>query len=246
VAELRRLEARLADLAGAVDWPASPDLRAGVGAGIAQARRRRLTLVLVAAALALALAGGTAAAAVVELRGATIQRVPSLPSPSPTPPGAAGALLDLGRRYPSLAAAEGAAGFRALVPAALGQPDEVWYRASPGVLTLVYRPRPGLPASGDQDVGALVMEARASVSAPSFGKLLPAGATVQPLTVNGGQGFWISGAPHGAFFYGAPGDRMDSFRLAGDVLIWNQRDLVVRIESGLDERGALGVAGTIA
>jgi hypothetical protein len=131
------------------------------------------------------------------------------------------------------------------VPGALGQPDEAWYRASPGVLTLVYRPRPGLPASGEAGVGALVMEAQATVGRNSFVKLAPSGSSVQPVTVNGGQGFWISGAPHAFFFYGQPGsDRSDSFRLAGDVLIWNQGGLVVRIESGLDERGAERVAGT--
>lgn len=244
MAELQRLEARLEGLAEAIAWPPAPDLRVGVRAGIARARRRRLRLLLVAAILALALASGTAAAVFIGVRGAIVQRVPALPSPSATAPGPAGARLDLGRPYPSLAAAERAAGFRALVPGALGQPDEVWFRASPGVLTLLYRPRPGLPGSSDPDVGALVMEARASVGAPSFVKLAPPGARVQPVTVNGGQGFWISGAPHAFFYYGPAGVRSDTFRLAGDVLIWNQGGLVARIESGLDEDGALRVAGT--
>lgn len=250
MAERQRIEARLADLAGALEWPPAPDVRSAVQAGIVRARRRRLRLLLVAAAFALvALLGGAALAASLELRGAIIQRVPSLPSPSPsaaTAPGAAGARLDLGDRYPSLAAAERTAGFQALVPAALGAPDEVWYRSSPGVLTLVYHPRAGLAPSSDPQVGALVMEARASVSRTSFVKLVPNGSSVQPLAVNGGQGFWISGAPHAFFFYGSPGERTDSFRLAGDVLIWNQAGLVVRIESGLDERGALRVAGTVS
>jgi len=249
MADRPNLEARLADLRGAVEWPPAPDLRAGVRAGILRARRRRLRLLLVAAALAAALLGGAAAAASLELRGEIIQRVPSLPSPSAStsaPPGGAGASLDLGERYASLGAAEGAAGFRALVPAALGRPDEVWYRPSPGVLTLVYHPRPGLPATGTAGVGALVMEARATVEPASFVKLAPEGSAVRPVTVNDGRGFWVSGAPHAFFFYGAPGGRSDTFRLAGDVLIWNQGGLVVRIESGLDEAGALRVAGTAA
>jgi hypothetical protein len=240
----RGVERRLADLAGSIEWPPTPDLRAGVRTGIARARRRRLRRLLIAATLAIALAGGSATAAYLELRGATIQQVPGLPSPSPTGTGPLGARLDLGQRYASLAAAEAAAGFHARVPAALGQPDEAWFRESPGVITLVYRPRPGLPASSDPRVGALVMEARASVSAPSFGKLTTADTHVQPVTVNGGQGFWITGAPHGFFFYGVTGET-DTFRLAGDVLIWNQADLVVRIESGLDEQGSLRVAGTV-
>ncbi len=245
MSEPTRVEARLADLAEAVAWPAAPDLRGPVRAGIVRARRRRLRLVLLAAALAIALLGGAAAAASIELRGAVVQKVPSLPSPSP---GAgvgtgAGGQLDLGARYPTLAAAERAAGFQALVPAGLGEPDEVWYLPVPGVLTLVYHPRPGLPPTADHEVGALVMEARASVGGPSFGKLAGPDTRIQPVTVNGGQGFWISGAPHGFIFYES--GRTDSFRLTGDVLIWNQAGLVVRIESGLDEAGARRVAGTV-
>ncbi|HEY4026766.1 MAG TPA: hypothetical protein VGO86_10085 [Candidatus Dormibacteraeota bacterium] len=248
MAEHERLERRLAELGEALEWPPAPDLRPGVQAGIRRARRRRLRLVLIAAALALALLGGAAAAASIELRGAVIQQVPALPSPSPSPPaGGAGMGLDLGQRQPSLAEAERAAGFRALVPAALGQPDEVWYRPAPGVLTLLYRPRAGLPSSGDPQVGAVVMEARATIGRSSFAKLAPGGSAVEPVTVNGGQGFWISGAPHAFFFYdSAGGDRSDTFRLAGDVLIWNQAGLVVRIESGLDKGGARRVAGTVA
>src|SRR5262249_40366843 len=154
------------------------------------------------------------------------QRVPSLPSPSPAPSsgGGAGARLDLGQRQPSVEAAGRAAGFRVLVPAGLGPPDETWYRPESGVVALVYHHRPGLPAGGDPDAAVLVMEARAT-GPPNFGKLVVEGTRVQPVTVNGGQGFWISGAPHGFFVYdgaGGPEDtRADSFRLAGDVLIWN-------------------------
>jgi hypothetical protein len=249
MAELQRLESGLADLASALVWPATPDLRAGVRAGIIEARRRRrrqLRLLLIAAVVAVAVIGGAAAAAYVELRGATIQTVPVLPSPSPTRPGPIGVRLDLGDQYSSLSAAERAAGFNALVPSALGQPDEIYFRPSPGVLTLVYHPRPGLPATSDPDAGALVMEARAVVTQESFGKVVGPGGKLQPVTVNGGSGFWISGAPHGFFFYtGGSRGQGDQFRLAGDVLIWDQGVLVVRIESALDESKALAVAGTM-
>ncbi len=246
MAELQRLESGLADLASALVWPPTPDLRAGVRAGIIEARRRRrrqLRLLLIAAVVAVAVIGGAAAAAYIELRGATIQTVPALPPPSPTRPGPIGARPDLGDRYSSLGTAEQAAGFNALVPSALGQPDEVYFRRPPDVLTLVYKPRPNLPATGDPDVGALVMEARASVSQASFAKIVGPGGKLQPVTVNGGSGFWISGAPHGFFFYTR--GQTDQFRLAGDVLIWNQGALVVRIESALDESKALQVAGTM-
>jgi hypothetical protein len=246
MAELERLEARLTDLAAAVEWPRTPDLRPAVRSGIIVSRRRRrrqVRLLLIAAALALVLIGGAATAAYIELRGATIQTVPTLPSPSPTRSGPIGSRLELGERYTSVGAAEQAAGFRALVPTSLGQPDEVYYRRSPDVLTLVYHPRADLPATSDTEVGALVMEAKASVDQSSFGKVIGPGGRLQPVTVNRGSGFWISGAPHGFFFYTGGGG--DQFRLAGDVLIWNQGGLVVRIESALDEPKALALAGTM-
>ena len=244
MAEQERLEARLADLAGALDWPPTPALAPEVGRRIARRRsRRRLVVALLAAALAVAVAGGAAGAVYLELRGATIQRVPRLPTPSTSPTGGnVGERLDLGSRT-TLVEAGRSAGFRPLVPAALGEPDEVYYRADSRTVTLLYRPRPDLPVATDPEVGALVMEASASVDERSFGKIFDR-SRVEPLQVNGGPGFWISGVPHAFFFYTSSG-QTDTFRLAGDVLIWNQAGRVIRIESGLSRQRALDVAGTV-
>ena len=240
--EGRRLEALLTELGGELDWPPTPDLRGRVRQRIERGGGPRLSVLLLAAALAAALAAGLALTAYVGLRGATISRVPSLPSPPP-PSGSVAERLQLGTRYGSVPEAQAAAGFHVLVPGALGEPDEVYYQPNPGVVTLLYRPRPELPASSDPEVGALVMEARGAVDRNSFGKLAGPGTRVEPLTVNGESGFWVSGAQHGFFVYS--GSKADSFRLAGDALIWNQRDLVVRIESGLGRDRALAVAGTL-
>jgi hypothetical protein len=244
--DLRRVERLLADLGPAVEWPPTPDLAPRVRRRMARGRPPgpNLTVLLLAAALAAALAAGLALSVYLGLRGATISRVQTLPSTSPQQPGGVGARLDLGVRYGSTAEAAAVAGFRPLVPQSLGEPDEVYYRPDPGVVTLLYRPRPDLPPTSDREVGALVMEARASVDRNSFAKLAGPGTTVEPLTVGGSRGFWISGAPHGFFFYTGAG-RTDSFRLAGDVLVWNHGELVVRIESSLDRDRALAVAGTV-
>src|SRR5262249_4699714 len=101
MAELERLEARLTDLAAAIEWPQTPDLPPTVRPGTLPARRgrrRQPRLLLIAAALARALIGGAAAAAYIELRGATIQTVPPLPSPAPPRPGPIGPRLELGER----------------------------------------------------------------------------------------------------------------------------------------------------
>ena len=248
MAEERHLQTLLAELAPELEWPSTPDLRASVGRRIRRRRRPGPALLLLAAALAGALALGTAVTVYLGLHGATISRVQSLPTPSASaaaPTGSVDARLQLGRLYPSVAEAQTAAGFRVLVPGSLGQPDQVYYRSDAGLVTLLYRPRPDLPATSDPEVGALVMEIRASIDEASFGKVVAGGTTVERVKVNGGPGFWISGAQHGFFFYSGGSGRSDQFRLAGNVLIWNQGELAIRIESSLDRQRALATAASV-
>jgi hypothetical protein len=176
-----------------------------------------------------------------------VRSVPALPSPSAVPTGGAGQRYDLGDRYDSVGQAARAAGFAPLVPAALGQPDQVYYRPDVGVITLVYEPRPGLPAGADPQVGALVMEARGQVGRPSFGKLQGPGTSVEEVQVGRDPGFWISGAPHGFFFYETDDGRnpADSLRLSGDALIWNRGGLVLRVESGLTKQESIRLGTTL-
>jgi hypothetical protein len=110
-------------------------------------------------------------------------------------------------------------------------------------VTLLYHPRPGLPPTEDAEVGALVMEAPASLPQPPFVKVVDSRTEVRPVTVNGGPGFWISGSGHAHFFYGSGLD--DHFRLAGNVLIWNQGQLAVRIESSLPEAQVIAAAHSV-
>jgi hypothetical protein len=240
MADGMRLEQRLDELAAGVEWPPTPDLRARVRRHTGRRFRTGPALLLVAAAITLALGTQVVVAHYLQLRGSTLQSVPAQPTPSPLPAGDAGQRYALGQRYGAVEEAARAAGFTPLVPAALGQPDEVYYRPDGGEITLVYQPRPGLPPGRDPQVGALVMEARGQVSRPSFGKLQGPGTSVEEVTVGGDPGYWISGAPHGFFFYQTGGGgATDNLRLSGDALIWNRGGLVLRIESGLGKEGSV-------
>jgi hypothetical protein len=245
--DAERLERRLTELAREIEWPSTPDLRARVRRRIERRFRGGLAVLLVAAALALALGTQVVVAQYLQLRGATLQSVPTQPLPSAPPTGDLGQRYSLGDRYDSVEKVAGPAGFTPLVPAALGQPDAVYYRPDGGVITLAYQPRPGLPPSADPQVGALVMEARGQVTQPSFGKLQGPGTSVEEVTVGGDPGYWISGSPHAFFFYetGSGGTATDSLRLAGDALIWNRHDLVLRVESGLGKEGAIQLGKTL-
>lgn len=66
------------------------------------------------------------------------------------------------------------------------------------------------------------------------------------MTVNGWQGYWISGPPH-FFYYIDPDNKVvdDGHREVGDVLIWSTGETTYRLESGLDMEGAIRLAETL-
>jgi hypothetical protein len=127
----------------------------------------------------------------------------------------------------------------------LGQPDEVYIATPPpgGRVSLLYRAGPGLPRAPHTRVGLLVTEVRAQISLLLMKKLFLAGSQLYAVTVNGQQGWWLQGKPHVLLFMG-PGNRViqDSIRLAGNTLLWQQGDVVVRLELAGDQQEALQIA----
>jgi hypothetical protein len=219
------LEQRLASLGAALEVPPAPDLVPAVLSRLpARPRRRRparRTLAVAFAAL-LVLAGAAIAAPatrnailrVLGLRGVRIERVQHLPALPARPPGA-GARFGLGRRIP-LARARHAAGFTALLPpgpaaAYLG------HDVPGGRISLLTGP-------------VLIIEFRGTAT-PFIFKLIGPGTKVKLLRVNGGWGVYLSGAPHEVLFQTQTGQiQTDRIRLAGNVLIWQQGPLTIRIE----------------
>jgi hypothetical protein len=169
--------------------------------------------------------------------GATVERVPSLPP--------LGGELDLGRAVPA-DDATGQAGFRVLLPrgAELGAPDAVHVRAHPPVaqVTLVYRPRRGLPETGTEGVGALLTEFRGDLEPALLEKLVGSGVPIRRVRVHGRPALFIAG-PHSIAYRDARGRiRSEDRRLSGRTLLWRQGRLLLRLESGLELRRATAVA----
>src|SRR5439155_2522440 len=67
---------------------------------------------------------------------------------------------------------------------------------SQGEVTLVYGPRPGIATASETGVGVLVTEARGSVNEQFFEKTAGPDTTVETVSVDGHDGWWISGKPH--------------------------------------------------
>jgi hypothetical protein len=251
------LERRLARLGEELDWPATPDLTAGVMGRLerrpARFVRRPLAGMrrsLALAALALLLLAGTVFAAVPGVRdtvfdffglqGATVERRQTLPTPPPERP------LDLGTRT-TLATAAARLGFAPLVPAELGEPDGVYVRRGlpGGELSLTYLARPGLPRARTTRLGALVSEFRGDLSPEYVGKVVGPATSVERMRIDGQPALWIEGAPH-LFFYRRGSRYLDApLRLAQNVLLLEHGRVLVRLEGAFDRDRAVAIARSL-
>jgi len=251
---MTELEQALRQLGPQLAFPETPDVAATVRAQLAErpARRRpalppRRTLALAFALLALAaglaMAVPPARTAILDflgLRGATVERVETLP------PGV-GINLELGQRV-GLEEAERLAAFDVLVPEALGEPDSVWHSGflPGGRISLVYAPREGLPRTRETGVGLLVTEFRGDIAPELIGKLAPQATRVERLTVDGSPAVWLEGGPHEVFFRAPNGEILgDTVRLAGNTLLLERGTLLVRLEGTFSRDRAVELAESL-
>ena len=259
--EIAELEQRLGRLRAEIEWPATPDMAARVMerlvAPVIAIRRpwfqsrwamAAAAVVILAVAALLAYAPSREAIASWLNLHTIITRVNQLPTPSPQPSGPLGKRLGLGDPT-SLVDAQKKVTWKIVVPASLGQPDEVYFLDGPpqGEVTLVYKSRPGLKPSGQTGVAVLITEVNGKVEANFFGKMLGPDSTLEEVTVNGHKGYWISGKPHGFFFTDANGNfRDETFRLATNTLIFDDNGTIIRIEGDLTKAQALGIATSLS
>ncbi len=256
--EIAELERSLDLLREGIDWPVTPALAGRITARIAtpapaprawfQSRwaiAASVALLAIAALIAYA-PSRDAIADWINLH-TSITRVNHLPTPTPQPSGPLGKRLGLGDPT-TLAAAQGKVAWKILVPASLGQPDEAYFQldAPSGEVNLVYKSRPGLKTSRQTGVAVLITEISGRVDANYFGKMLGQGTTIEDVTVNGHQGWWISGEPHDVFFADASGNfRSETLRLATNTLLIDEGGLVIRIEGDLTKAQAVEIAASL-
>jgi hypothetical protein len=249
------LERDLARLGAELRFPDSPGLAAAVAERLAAEPVRARPRFVLPRALAIALASllllaGAVMAAVpgarhavldfLGLRGATVERRPTLPPPARTMP-------ELGRRT-SLAELRRSVDFPLLVPAELGPPDGSYLRAETpgGEAGLAYRPRPGLPRARQTGLGLLITEFRGDLHPDYVGKIGTQATAVERLRVGRYPAVWVAGAPH-EFFYRTPSGelREDSLRLAGNVLLVERGRLLVRLEGAISRARAVAIARSL-
>jgi hypothetical protein len=245
------LEAELQAMAAQLSWPSTPDLAASTAAELAghpAPRPRRLPKVLLAAAVIVAVLGASLVSsrsvrrAVSQLLGLPGVKISTGPPPSIP----AAAKPNFGEPV-SLAEASRRVGFTVRVPALAGftQPDGV-YLSPEGQATLMYRPRPDLPASAQTGVGLLVTEFKATLEAGYFAKVAEPGTTIEAVAVHQRPAYWLSGAPHAFFYSNANGDIFpDTLRLAANTLVWQSGAITLRLEGQISKQQALAIAESI-
>jgi hypothetical protein len=247
------LERALASLGGELAFPEAPDVSERVlgRLGAAPPSRRRvgrralvLAFALLAVALGAAMAVPQARTAILEffrLRGATVQRVETLPRVPP----ATETTLDLGRPLPG--ARTDVKMPEVLIPGALGPPDAAYADEEDyGLrLTLVYEPGPGVPESPYTGVGILVSEFVGEGATRYVEKLADAGTRIERLQVGAYPALWLEGGPHFVFFEQEGRVFEDEGRLAGNTLLVERNDVLVRIEGEISRERAVEIAESL-
>ncbi len=230
------LDRLLTDAAAAVTWPPAPALDLRAARPAPSAVRRALLAALVALLLT---AGAALAAGALGIGPLRILFSEALPSPN-VPDTPLGTRLALG--LPTTLD-DPAILVPLLVPGQVGTPDEV-YRSSDGRrVSLVWGARDALPAAGGSQIGLLAMFLSGDLDPELMGKMVIEGrVTIEPVTVRGHAGYWISGAPHLLRYRANGGSGEELTRLVGDVLVWDEGGTVVRLEAGLGRDGTLALA----
>jgi hypothetical protein len=259
------LERALREIAPLVSFPPTPDLadtiRARIAAEQASSRPARswsallrprrlavafLVLLLVVAAV-LSLSPGLRASVANRLgvHGIEIIFVEETPTPAATP---VGTTLLLGENV-TLTEAQARAGYPIQIPAELGPPDEVYLRqrSTGPMVTLLYRPRPGLPEASETGVGALLMQFPASGGVEQIVKRITMGSgSMIAARIDSVTGFWVTGSSELVIAQDPSAGFPDSVsRPSANVLIWEENGMVYRLELDTPMRDAVKIAESL-
>jgi hypothetical protein len=123
-------------------------------------------------------------------------------------------------------------------------PASVYFGSVPtgGRVSLVYPPGTGLPRSRFTNAGLLITEFHARID-DGWVKKLSLSGTVSYLDVNGFPAVWFSGHPHEVQFVDENGiPFQDSIRLAGNVLVWSENGVTIRLECACARATAIRIA----
>ena len=207
-------------------------------------------LLLIAAGLVLFPQARTAIADRLGLPGVEIRWFENEPAPLPAPDVSS---LGLGRLV-SLDEAHTVAPFPIAVPTMLGlaDPPQVYIRGAGDttMVSFVYPATAELPSGEVPGIGALLTQFPGSTNRNFILKGLsgfddgPA-TSIEIIWVGDNPGFWFMDAPHGVLLVCDEAEeacREERYRLAGNVLLWEDDGITLRIEAVLSREETLAIA----
>jgi hypothetical protein len=225
--------------------------------GLGNRPMRRALILAIAALLALAIAAGAVGLGLPGLRiilgdpPASLLPSPTTSAtgaPTPTVPSVTGIRLNLGRQV-ALEDVEATTGVPVRLPAdeRLGPPDTVWVdETKSDQVAYVWKAGDDLPETLERGVGLVLMRFDGKADDEFYQKVIGSRTVVAPVTVDGHDGFWISGEMHFFFYRGPSGGYIDdSRRWVGDALVWYDGTATYRIESALGREATIEIAESI-
>lgn len=172
---------------------------------------------------------------------------PSVATSRTPPPGPVGSSLRLGELY-ALDEAEALTGIPAQLPTdpAIGPPDAVYVdRVRGNQVAFVWAASEALPETREPGIGLVLMRFEGRVDDGYRQKLIGEGVTVEPVTVDGRRGFWVSGE-HFFFYIGKAGGVIDDDRRwVDDALAWGDGTTTYRMESALGRDATIALAESL-
>ena len=113
-------------------------------------------------------------------------------------------------------------------------------------MTLLYRPRRGLPESAQTGAGALLSQFPGRTHPDLIRKLAGPGTTIERVRVGGEPGYWLGGDVHSLIYQDPSGGIRESpMRLAGPTLVWRHGELTLRLEADVTKSRALAIARSV-
>jgi hypothetical protein len=170
------------------------------------------------------------------------------PTPTPRLPAVTGGRMGLGKLV-RLDEVERLTGIPVRLPtdARLGQPDSAWIDTSKAnQVAYVWATSPELPQTNEPGVGFVLMRFDGTTDPGFYEKVIGTGTHLERVSVNGRDGFWITGDPH-FFYYVRDGQQFfdENRRWVGDALIWSDGTTTFRIESALGRDETIAIAESI-
>jgi hypothetical protein len=228
------LELRLQELGAEIAYPATPRFELALDLGPDRRPWLRplalgfaVLLAVTAGVLALSPGARSAFLEIFHIRGATVERVESLPD-------VRAQRIDFGERV-SRDEAERRVGFELLDVGE--EPDAIFVRPD-GLASVIY---------GDPEHPRLVLsQARGAVWNGFIKKTADQGTIIDQVMVDGEPGLFVDGPQHFVMFLDENGLISDERTyLAGTVLLWNRDDLLLRLEGDLTQEEALELAESV-